>query len=77
MELTSCYAHTCMYVRANVSNFHCAKKFAEKFSPMAYALAKLVKIFLLVKISTYMVQSLKGEDSHEGEVGEIPPLGPM
>ena len=76
MELTSCYAHTCMYVHANVSNFHCAKKFAEKFLPMA-CIGKIGEIFLLVKIFAYMVQSLKGEDSHEGEVGEIPPLGPM
>ena len=72
MELTSCYAHTCMYARANVSNFHCAKK----FSPMA-CIGKIGEKFSPGENFHVYGTKFEGEDSHEGEVGEIPPLGPV
>ena len=67
--------HVCM--RARMCQIFTVQKNSQKNFRQWHALAKLVKNFLLVKIFTCMVQSLKGGDSHEGEVGESPPLGPM
>ena len=56
VELASCYAqyaHVLTIVRM-CQNFHCAKKFVEKFSPVA-CIGEIGENFLLAKLSTYTV----------------------